>query len=99
MVGDHVWQALRSGLTKLQRSNGAKVAASQASEGEHVGAVVRHGQRLIVPSATGPMVHSLETGEVQYRLEGSKKARVLATADELWVIEPDHALSVYRNLR
>jgi hypothetical protein len=99
VVGDHVWQALRSGLTKLQRSNGAKVAASQATEGEHVGAVVRHGQRLIVPSATGPMVHSLETGEVQYRLEGSKKARVLATADEIWVIEPDHAISVYRNLR
>jgi hypothetical protein len=45
------------------------------------------------------MVHSLETGEVQYRLEGSKKARVLATADEIWVIEPDHAISVYRNLR
>ena len=97
--GSHVWQTLRTGLVKLDRSTGAKATVTPATEGEHGGAAVLFGDRLVVPTAAGPTVYSADSGEARYRLEGSKKARVLASPEEVWVVESGQAIAVYRNLQ
>lgn len=99
VTGAYVWQTLRSGMVKLDRTSGARQLVAPATDGEHSAPAQLFREQLVVPTAAGPMVCSLETGAARYRLEGSKRAKLLASAEELWVVEPGHAIAVYRNLQ
>ncbi|MFN9274166.1 MAG: DUF4388 domain-containing protein [Planctomycetota bacterium] len=98
VVGEHVWQTLRTGLAKLDRKTGDRAALSPTLAGEHVAAAVLFKNQFVVPTATGPVVHCATTGTPRYRLEGSRRTRLIPSPDELWLVEPDHAVAAYRNL-
>jgi hypothetical protein len=98
VVGDHVWQTLRGGLAKVGRATGERLATVAAADGDHTASAVLFKNQLAVPTASGPIVHCATTGAARYRLEGGRKVRLVAAPEELWLIEQDHTMAVYRNL-
>jgi len=97
--GDDLWQTLRSGIVQgngLRRPTMRKLPTSQS---EPTGPLCVLGNRLVVPSTHGPEVRDAATGAVLYRLAASKRGRPMASAGAVWVIEPDHVIRVFGDLR
>lgn len=97
--GDSVWQALRSGIVQAKGLARPTPVTLPAGDGEPTGPLCFLADRLVVPTTAGPEVRDAASGAPLYRLAASKRARLAAVADGIWVMEPDHVLRIFRDLR
>lgn len=96
---DELWQALRSGIVHGRGLGQPSIRTLPASTATPNGPLCVVGDRLVVPTTQGPEVRDASTGLELYRLAASKRGRALAAAGNVWVIEPDHVLRLFRDLR
>lgn len=97
--GDHAWQTTRTGMVRIALADGAVAASIHAADGEYAGPAVLFGDKLIAPTATGPVAYDAVTAAFCYRLAGSRKTRVLATPSLLSLVDADHTVTFFRAMR